>query len=226
MKNIMSNANDCRELRKLLVEKMNQGLKWNKIEFDNCYSNIIVGRYYSFPYDYYNFNSSERDCDCITFSMKYCKNECLRLSIQEEVSPQTMEHKLAVLSDFYEALKEKFGEPTLFYTLKNDDAKQLCLQWSFINREEDILNFQQDTAFDDANVDKLILFGEKENPSSETTRGNIVRKIGLPWELIPLIEEHMEEFMKYKHKKEIGYPTNYQLGTLETKEKQMKKMYQ
>ena len=221
MKNIMSNTNDCRELKKFLAAKMNQGLKWNKIDFDSCYSSIIAGRYYSFSYDYYDDHSLERDCDCITFGIKYCQNECLRLSIQEEVYPQTMGHKLAVLSDFYEVFKEEVGEPTLFYTLKNDDEKQLCLQWSFVNREEDILNFRQDTAFEDANIDELIIFGEQD-----TTRGNVVRKIGLPFELIPVVEEHIEEFMKYKYGKEISYPADYQQDTLENKEKQMKKMYQ
>ncbi len=224
MKNIMSNANDCRELKKFLVEKINQGLNWNKIDFDCCYSNIIVGRYYSFSYDYYDYNICNRDRDCITFGIKYCHDQFLRLVIQDEVYPQTEGHKLAVLSDFYEILKEKFGEPTLFYTLKNDDEKQLCLQWSFVNREEDILDFKNDAAFEDANIDELIIFGEKESSLSETTRKNMVRKVGLPFELVAFIENHIEEFMKYKHKKEMDYSADYQQETLKNKEKQMKKM--
>lgn len=219
MKEIYSNVKDCRELRKLLSNKMNER-EWNRITFDG-YFEIIKGKYYSFSHSYYYDKELSRDDDSVTFSIKYCKNEILRLSVGEEVYPQTMGHKLAVLSDFYQVLVEKFGEPTLFYTLKEDEEKTLNMQWSFTNKDIDIQNFQTGTAFDDAEIDDFILFTEKNSMLQEITRQNNVNEIGLPIELIPLMEDNIEEFVKYKQGRKIVYPKNYQNGTLETREKKL-----
>ena len=93
---------------------------------------------------------------------------------------------MAALSDFYSILSKEYGDPTVFYTIKGDDKEFLTLQWAFINKEEEIVKFQNGTYFDDAEIDKLIVIGKnKENIESysfnDTTRNFISRQVGLPF---------------------------------------------
>ena len=55
--------------------------------------------------------------------------------------------------------------------------------------------------FDDAETDELIIFGEQSsiNELSGKTKTYISNQIGLPIELIYLLDANVEDFIKYKH---------------------------
>lgn len=206
-----SNANDCEKLAKYLKNKMG-----NSIEFEynvqyNVHESIVNGKYFH----YHRELNSELEHlfeDGIYFFFQYCENDFLRISISDSNHHKcSLGEQLAVLSAFYEVLSEKFGEPLVFYILKDDDEQKINLQWSFINKEEDIKNFKNGTYFEDGEIDKLIIFGEQKVNAigyqiGETARKNNSRVIGLPFDLFPLVEENMEDYVKYKTGKPIGIP--------------------
>lgn len=198
MAELYSNAEDCNKIAKILYSKLK-----SKIEFyGSTYLEVISGKYHCLLYNSYNSYDDYKK-DELSFSYKACENGFLRISIGDVIYKKSIGHKLAALSDLYEVLSEVYGEPTLFYTIEDDDENTLNLQWSFSEKEEDIQNFKNGTAFDDAEIDKLIIFGEiKERGGvyslSDTTRTLISRQVGLPFELINLIDENIEDFIKYK----------------------------
>ena len=85
------------------------------------------------------------------------------------------------------------------------------MHWSFINKEEDIQEFKNGTYFDDAEIERLIVIGESRTQInnfqlSDTTRKSVASQIGLPFELISLADEDIEEFIKYKTGKPLEVP--------------------
>jgi len=217
---VYSNAEDCNKIAKLLYGKLR-----NKIEFyGTTYQEVVSGKYHCLPYSAYeSYNDYLKDE--LSFSYKFCENGFLRISIGDLIYKNSVGHKLAALSDFYETLSEIYGMPTLFYTIRDDDENTLNMQWSFSRVEEYIQEFRNGTAFDDAEIDELIVFGETkvQNNShrlNDTTRMLISRQIGLPFEMIYLIDEHIEDFIKYKHGKAMWVPKDkkvngYPVTTLE-----------
>lgn len=207
MTEIYSNADDCLELARHLKKKMN-----NKIDFyGSIYQEVISGRYFS----HYRDPHSELDYlfeEGLPFYYKFCKEGFLRIGIGSFYPHNnSMGEKLAALSSFYEVLSEQYGDPTVFYTTKDDDEKTLSLQWSFANKEEDIQSLRNGSYFDDAEIEELIVFGEPRTQMngyqlSDTTRKLIAKQIGVPFELISLVDENIEDFVKYKTGKEIGIP--------------------
>ena len=148
----------------------------------------------------------------LPFYFKFSENEFLRISVGSNHCGSSLGEKMAALSDFYSILSEEYGEPTVFYTTKDDDEGLLTLQWAFINKEEEIEKFQSGTYFDDAEIDTLIVLGKKrENVDgyslSDKTRKIISRQVGLPFELIYLVDEDIENFVKHKNGKEVTIPT-------------------
>lgn len=225
MKELYSNAKDCKEITQLLREKLK-----NKMELDFSLPTVPNGKYQCLPRNVYN-SYDEYKKDEVAFAFKYCKDGFLRITVGNGISQQTIGHKLAVLSDFYEVLVERFGEPTLFYTTKDDEEKSISLQWSFANKEEDIQSFREGTVFDDAEVEELIIFGESNDKSSgyqlsDTTKKSNSRIVGLPFELVHLAEENIEDYVKYKKGKIMGYPEGSKIdglpiSTLESREKRL-----
>ncbi len=204
MREIYSKDDDCQEIAKKLNRELGEKI---------CYLNFVspvIGEYACLPYqDYHNFE--QWDLDKVSFYFKYCDGEFLRVGIGNGLSPKTVGHKLAALSDFYQVFSEEFGNPTLFYTTQDDEEGFLNLQWSFQNRLEDVCAFQNGTAFDNASIDTLIIMEEyhEDDPSYQlfdATRAHIVRKIGLPFELINFTEEYIEDFVKYKSGDSISCP--------------------
>ena len=229
MPELYSNAEDCSKLAKLLKSKLKE-----KIEFwGSTYQEVVSGKYRSLPYekygDYIDYKNDE-----ILFSYKFCENGFLRISIGDSIYKKSIGHKLAVLSDFYEVLNEIYGSPTLFYTVKDDDENTLNLQWSFSQKEEDIQDFKNGTAFDDAELDELIVFGEIKEQSgiyrlSDTTRMMISRQVRLPFELIYLVDENIKDFVQYKQGKTMSVPKGvrvdgYPIATLEDNDSKMAKL--
>jgi len=204
MAEIYSNADDCLELARYLKNKMG-----SKIDFyGSIHQGVISGSYFSdFESKHYHPYG-----DGLSFYYKFCKEGFLRIGIGSFCSRNnSVGEKLAALSNFYEVLSEQYGEPTVFYTTKDDDERTLSLQWSFVNKEEDIQNFMNGSYFDDAEIDELIVFGKPRTQMngyqlSDTTRKLIAKQIGVPFELIGLVDENIEDFVKYKTGKEIGIP--------------------
>lgn len=207
MSEIYSNADDCLELARHLKKKMG-----NKIDFyGSIRQEVISGKYFS----HYRDPHSELDYlfeEGLPFYYKFCKEGFLRIQIGSFYPHNnSVGEKLAALSNFYEVLSEQYGEPTVFYTTKDDEEGTLSLHWSFVNKEEDIQKFRNGSYFDDAEVDELIVIGEPRIQTSsyqlrDTTRKLIAKQIGVPFELISLVDENTEDFVKYKTGKEIGIP--------------------
>lgn len=207
MKELYSNKEDCFELAKKLNQKLGP-----KIEFYvNSYQEVISGKYYSLSWNRYT-NYRDYCNDAVTFYLKFCKNGFLRIGVGDYIGNSSLGHRLAVLSDFYEVLKEEYGEPTVFYTTKNDDENILNFQWSFCNKEEVIKSFENGTAFDDSQIDELIIIDPKysiyNGSLRESTRSFIGSNIGLPFLMSNLIDEDLENYIKYKKGKTIKCPDN------------------
>ena len=192
MQEIYSKDEDCFELFQLL--KRNLG---NKIDYNGTpYNSLFNGKYFSELSNADNLFEKG-----IPFYYKYCKNGFLRIQVGSSIKHSTsIGEKLGALSDFYKVLSEEFGEPTVFYTTKNDKEGLLSLHWSFVNKEEDIQKFREGTYFDDAETDKLIIIGDsrKEEYNLNAKMRKLISKgIGLPFELLPLVNENIEDFVKY-----------------------------
>lgn len=148
-----SKHDDCVALAQQLNKSLNE-----KIMFESC-SEVIEGKYKCCPFNTYD-TIEEYAKDMVPFYFKYSKGEFLKLGVENNAYKKlSTGHKLAALSDIYEVLCKVFGEPTLFYTTK-DDEEELNLYWVFKNKEDEIKNFQNNTVFDDANIKDLIIIGE------------------------------------------------------------------
>lgn len=187
---LFSKADDCHKLAFIINNELKE-----KISFvGSTYQEVVTGTHSSFKVtDYKDFRNYEMDK--LNFDYKFCENGFLRISISKRIYESTLGHKLAALSDFYIAIKKHFGEPTLLYTIKDDDEETITMQWSFSQKEEDIRDFQNDTAFDDASIEHLVLFSE--NKSEEEKR--IQDEIGLPIELSSLVTTNLNEYIYYKN---------------------------
>jgi len=206
MKEIYSNAEDCFQLRIKLKKALGEKVRMRGYE-------VVEGEYASFPYPMYETYQAYHQ-DQLKFYFKFCKNGFLRIDVEDRFFPESIGHKLAALSDFYGALLDEFGEPTVFYTLKDDEEDGLHLEWSFTNKEETINEFLHGFPFDDGEVDLAIAIGKTEGLNEET-RQLFSRQMGLPYELLPLINDNIEEYMKYKFgsgkcTQDEKYPETYQ----------------
>ncbi len=176
-----SNVGDCFELFKSLKVKLK-----DKIECCDFHQEMLCGIYIS---------QDKRDNDDavyrngIPFYCKFSKNY-LNVAIGSFYPyKNSVGEKLAILSEFYEILREIFNEPTLFYTIENDEEGLLSLHWAFTNKEEQIKEFTDNTYYWDAKVTNLVIF----NPNHG------IQNLGLPIELLPLIKENIHEYVKYKN---------------------------
>lgn len=202
MTEIYSNANDCLELARHLKKKMG-----SKIDFYGSMCQEVISGSYFFDFESKHYHDYGEG---LSFYYKFCKERFLRIGIGSFYPGcNSTGEKLAALSNFYEVLSEQYGEPTVFYTTKNDDEGTLSLQWSFTNKEEDVQNLRNGSYFDDAEIDELIVIGKTRTQMngyqlSDATRKLIAKRIGVPFELISLVDENIEDFVKYKTAEEIG----------------------
>ena len=196
MKELYSNADDCLKLARLLKDKLKE-----KIEFrGSTYQEVISGIYHSLPYNKYE-NFIDYRNDEVEFCYTFLENGFLSISVSDSAYKNfSMGHKLAVLSDLYEVISEVYGNPTAFYTTKDDDENSINLEWDFIEKEETIVSFKNGTRFEDAIVDKLIVIDDEITAYNLNTKTKemISNTIGLPFEMLPLIDENIDEFLSYK----------------------------
>lgn len=187
---LYSNGNDCKELAQIL----NNGIK-GEITFSwNNYEQIMGGNYdclLSNNNTYLEFLNKEKEQ--VKFYYKFLKDGFLRIGVgNNPLSKKTVGHKLAALSDFYQVLSKNFGEPTLFYTEENDDEEYLNFEWAFKYKKEVIEAFKNNTIFDDGGkVKDLIIIGEQPDKF-------ISNQLGLPIELLGLVEKNIDDYIKYK----------------------------
>lgn len=224
MKEAYSKMEDCYLLAKKLKKELG-----NKIDFyGSTLNGISRGKYLSS----YRRNNGEYmfNGHCLPFYFKFSEDEFLRIGVGANYSDNLFGEKMAALSDFYEILSKYYGEPTVFYTTKNDDQELLTLQWLFIDKEEEIEKFKSGTYFDDAEINKLIVFGENKENVEGYSLGNktkeiISKKIGLPFELLYLVDEDIENFVKHKKGKEIVIPIGAKIDGVQVAsfEKKMKR---
>lgn len=206
MSELFSKREDCY----LLAKKLKKQLK-DKIDFYGSINIATPNGIYLSSYRRNNGEYLSYRGNCLPFYIKHSKDGFLRISVGSFSNNNSLGEKLAALSDFYEILSEEFGEPDVFYTIKYDDEGLLSLQWSFINKEEEIEQFKNGTYFDDAEIDSLIILGEKKDDSKEfrlndKTRYIISKRVGLPFELLNLVDEDIENYIKHKNGKEITIP--------------------
>ena len=211
MKELYSSADDCLKLARLLESKLNR-----KIEFvGSVYLEVISGKYHSLPYEEYESFIDYRN-DEVEFSYKFLENGFLSIQVNDSVYKESsMGHKLAVLSDLYEVISELYGNPTVFYKIKDDDENSINLEWDFIEKEETVLAFKNGSRFDGDEVDKFIIIGEeicekKTNVYSlnKRTKEMISKTVGLPFEMLPLVDENIDDFVLYKKGKVMHVPSN------------------
>lgn len=187
---LYSNGDDCKELKHIL----NNEIK-GKISFSwNVYGQIMGGEYdclLSNDSIYLEFLNKEKEQ--IKFYYKFLKDGVLIIGVgNNPLSKKTVGHKLAALSDFYQVLSKNFGEPTLFYTKENDDKEYLNFEWAFKYKKEAIEAFKTNTIFDDGGkVKDLIIIGEQQDKFMSN-------QLGLPIELLGLVEENIDDYIKYK----------------------------
>lgn len=187
---LYSNGDDCKELAQIL----NNGIK-GEITFSwNNYEQIMGGNYdclLSNNNTYLEFLNKEKEQ--VKFYYKFLKDGFLRIGVgNNPLSKKTVGHKLAALSDFYQVLSKNFGEPTLFYTEENDDEEYLNFEWAFKYKKEVIEAFKNNTIFDDGGkVKDLIIIGEQPDKF-------ISNQLGLPIELLGLVEKNIDDYIKYK----------------------------
>ena len=224
MKELYSSAEDCYKLSKLLNSKLR-----DKIEFSgSTFLEVVIGNYHSLPYSRYESFLSYK-YDVVEFCYTFLENGFLRISVSDSAYKKaSMGHKLAVLSDLYQVISEKYKEPSVFYTLKDDDENSINLEWNFIQKEDTIEAYKNGTIFEDEQVKDLIIIGEQNKTFSlnNRTKELISKNIGLPYEMIYLVDENIDEYVLYKkgeidqieEVKDEGYPVK----TLEDLEKEKK----
>ncbi len=187
---LYSNGEDCKELARILEREIK-----GKISFSwNVFNQIMGGSYnciLSKDDSYFEFLNREKEQ--VKFYYKFLKDGFFRIGVgNNSLCKKTVGHKLAALSDFYQVLSKWFGEPTLFYTLENDEEEYLNFEWNFKYKKEVIEEFKNNTVFDyNDKVKDLIIIGEQQDKF-------ISNQLGLPIELLDLVDKNIEDFVKYK----------------------------
>ena len=228
MKELYSNADDCLKLSRLLKSRLKE-----KIEFwGSNYLEVVSGKYHSLPYNRYN-NFTDYRNDEVGFSYKFLENGFLSIQVNDSAYKKfSVGHKLAVLSDLYEVISEEYGMPTVFYTTKDDDENSIYLEWYFIEKEETINAFKNGSRFDDAEIDELIIIGDETEKANtyclnKRTKEIISKTVGLPFEMLHLVDENIEDFVLYKKGVVMDYSKTaridgYQVATLESTDEKIK----
>ncbi len=184
-----SKPDDCLQLNRLLYKNLG-----NSIYIYGSLSNPLINGKFIFKDD--NVTSNHRDYytirDGLCFYGKYNEDAFLRVEIGDPHNRKApFGEKLAALSEVYGALYEKFGNPLVFYTVKDDDEGRLSLQWCFKDKELNLEKFDFDMYFDDAEIERVIpVYGTDKD-----------EKYGLPSELVELVDDDFRKFKKIPKEK-------------------------
>ena len=186
---------NCNELELFLKNKLGKKINVYGVDYTS-----LFGEYFS-QYRTY----SEMFQPGLPFYIKFCIDGALRISVGNVTKNNTAGEKLASLSDFYLALVETYGSPIAFYTIKEDEEELFSLQWSFVNKDEDIAKLKNNTS-----IDNLIIIDEKPDMVrgyfKDETKQIISKQVGLPFELLPLIDENIEDYFMYTKGEKLEIP--------------------
>ena len=189
--NNKSRAEDCNSLAKKTKKELGK-----KIDFRwSTNTAFLDARYLSI----YRMNNGEKmdpvfgSENSVPLHFKFCDGEFMRVCIGSNNSHEYYSEQLAALSDLYLSLREEYGEPTVFYTTRDDD--DICLQWMFTNKKEEIERFKNGTCFDDAEIDKLIVI---DNSEQTEIKRFLAENLGLPFDLLELVDDVLEDYLKHK----------------------------
>lgn len=179
----------------VLANKLRNNNIGKKMEFtSSIYQGILEGKYHMYPYGIYN-SYTEYKKDALDFYIKYNQEHFLRIQIADSVYRHSIGQKLVALSEIYPVLKSLVGDATLYYTTKDNLEQTLSLHWSFSDKLEETAKYQNDTAFDDASIEELIIFDDEEN---EDIKNWFENTIGLPIQLLPIIISNLDDFLTHK----------------------------
>lgn len=154
--------------------------------FNDKTPGIINGLYISS----YRLNNNKQDLSkyFIPIQIKFSELEFIGISIGNNKHGLSLGERLAALSDIYEEIYRIFGHPTVFYETKMENEEVLNLDWIFIKETKN-----------------LIMFDNFENISG-TLNDRVIRTIekntGLPYELFPLVNHDLDNYLKHKHGKD------------------------
>ena len=183
--------NSIEEIAEILIEKLK-----NKITNITIMSEMING-YYKSPYN-------KKDEGVIPFIIRYKKDNNLKIAIgylHNDKNNGTSPENMAALSELYTVIREMFGEPTLF----EDSSYLIQLRWFFKDKDkvkqQYIERYQKKSGL-------LIIFDNninKESDNNKIVKQIMERKVGLPFGLIKLIDDEIEEYIKYKTGRIVMY---------------------
>lgn len=202
MKEMYQNQNDCFELEEKLKTRMESSIEF----YGNPSKENVMGKYFS-RYKKSLFAKG------LPFSYKFSKDQFLTIQVGSfDTHKNSTGEKLAALSEFYQVLRKEYGEPNIFYTIKNDPKENLSLHWSFANKEEDLQKLKIGTFLDNGVMDQVIILENSHSKrpfcNNDTTRESLATIIGLPITLTELVEENIDDFILYKTGKQLSYPSN------------------
>lgn len=155
MKEVFSSGTHCAWLAQQLKEQMGRHVSFNQFGIDNpiltgvYVKNGIGGPWYSF--------------DDVTFYIKFCKGEFLRIQI--DLGCNSNENVVTAMSELIKALAPiKQGDTSIGFPLaiyKINDS--LTSEYAFKNQETIIESLKNNTMFDDSYIEKLRFFGTCNN---------------------------------------------------------------
>ncbi len=182
MQEVKSSPDDCYRLGCNLLEKIGQKV----IIYGPLYQAGIEGRF---------FVDGDMNKGGLDFYIEYLNGSFLRIGFGDSDynKDAKMGEKLAALSTFYQIMSEDFGSPSFFYTTKDDDKHFINMHWSFYNKEESIKDL-----LNDDNIDSYIVF-DKVDP-----KPNITKRMKLPSGLVKLVDENIEDYLKYGSNGEVS----------------------
>jgi len=149
----------------------------------------------------------------LAYNISFDEGDHLTITVAKHGEGNSKGKRLAILSDLYEAFNKEFGEPSFFYSVKDDDRfgierydyskdgyievvghgfeETYNLHWSFKDEIRDI-----NEVIDKPNVEDFIMI---HNPDKNAFIDAVMtHRTGLPSELSDLVEENHEEYVKYK----------------------------
>jgi len=154
-----------------LAYKLKAEMQLNvSINMFGLYNEVLTGKYYpevNKPFNYIDFN------------IKYSKGEFLRINVGEIYILTPYEEKIEALKVITQALSKikidedlKIELPDAFYEIKENGILIPYCEWAFANKDEYLSELKNNTMFDDADIENLIIFNEEIEKTLQKTKDN------------------------------------------------------
>ncbi len=184
---VCSKEQDCFDLFGKL--KSNMG---NRLElFGSAFKPFVTGRFY--------YNCNEKDRDNLPFYYKFNKDYFLRVGIGTFYPGKTcFASKLYALSSFYQTIKEYYGEPSVYFTVKDGDEDIIFLEWIFKDKERIIEDIKNSDYFTDGFTNNVIEINEYNDFNRSKAKELISKQLGLPFDLIKLVDNDPSTYLQLR----------------------------